>query len=169
MCRPALCNNGFHLAYVAPRKLGKIALISSPESFLQEHEIGPDALSLPEKQFLQLAAEYGGKVKSLLMNQKLIAGIGNIYSDEILFQARVHPECAAGELDKNTLQQLYQAMQSVLQTAIKAHVEPDEMPSSFLLPHRAKGERCPRCDTELERHQVSGRSSWLCPNCQKLQ
>ncbi len=159
--------NGFHLAYVAPRKLGKLAVIPSPDAYLREHEMGPDALSLTEKQFHHLASGYRGAIKSFLMNQKLIAGIGNIYSDEILFQAHIYPERAVSELDESSLKQLYQTMRSVLLSAIKAHAEPDEMPYTFLLPHRAKGERCPRCNSEVEKLQVSGRTSWFCPRCQK--
>lgn len=159
--------NGYHLAYVAPRKLGRIAVVASPEEFLSKQKLGPDALALTEKEFIEMASGYNGSIKSMLMKQQLIAGIGNIYSDEILFQAKLHPTRAVNQLNETSLKQLYRAIQSVLQTAIKAHAEPDEMPSSFLLPHRAKGERCPRCNSQVEKFQVSGRTSWFCPRCQE--
>ncbi len=84
-------DNGFRLAYIAPRKLGRIELTDSPENFVAGNDLGVDALDVTAKQFLTLAKTSRGGVKAWLMNQGTMAGIGNIYSDEILFQAGVHP------------------------------------------------------------------------------
>ncbi|MGD8742828.1 MAG: DNA-formamidopyrimidine glycosylase family protein [Granulosicoccaceae bacterium] len=160
--------NGFHLAYIAPRKLGMIALVESPGSLIRDRHLGPDALELSKKEFIELASRHRGMVKPWLMNQAIIAGTGNIYSDEILFQAGIHPRRALSELDNGSLKQLYKSMRTVLESAIKARAQPDQMPSTFLLHYRKKGGRCPDCDALLANLKAAGRTAWFCPRCQKI-
>ncbi|MGD8999916.1 MAG: DNA-formamidopyrimidine glycosylase family protein [Granulosicoccaceae bacterium] len=160
--------NGYHLAYIAPRKLGRIALVDSPHSLLRDRHLGPDALELGTKEFIELAAKRRGMVKPWLINQTIIAGIGNIYSDEILFQAGIHPRRAVSDLDSEALKRLYKAMRTVLKTAINARAKPDQMPSTFLLPCRKKGGSCPKCRTLLATVKAAGRTAWFCPRCQKI-
>ena len=157
---------GSVLAYVAPRKLGMVAMTPSVEKFIDEHELGPDALSVDKSQFLELAAGRRGSTKSWLMNQEVIAGIGNIYSDEILFQAGIHPSRPINQLDDDSLAELYRSMRDVLATAIEAGADPKELPDSFLLPARRGDGECPRCGGQLKRIRVSGRRAWFCPRCQ---
>lgn len=160
--------NGFHLAYVAPRKLGRIALVDSPQSFVTEHGLGPDALGLDAEAFQRLASGRRGGVKSWLMDQETMAGVGNVYSDEILFQAGIHPRRSVADLDDEALHRLHRALRSVLEAAIEAHAEPSRMPESFLLPHREQGGRCPKCNAQVEKVQAAGRTAWYCPKCQLL-
>ena len=96
-------SNGYHLAYNAPRKLVLVALIENMEAFVEKKELGPDAMSLDPAGFQKVLSGRRGMVKSTLMNQQIIAGIGNVYSDEILFQARLHPRVGVDELDAETL------------------------------------------------------------------
>jgi formamidopyrimidine-DNA glycosylase len=138
-------SNGYHLAYNAPRKLGLVALIEDMETFVQKKELGPDAMGLDLTSFQELLSGRRGMVKSTLMNQQIIAGIGNVYSDEILFQARIHPRIGVKELDQETLRQLFNTMREVLQTAIDCRAIPDQFPSSYLTRHRNEGESCPNC------------------------
>lgn len=159
--------NGYHLAYIALRKLGIIAITDSPETWTKEHNLGPDALELTEGQFIKQAKNHRSGIKSWLMNQGNIAGIGNIYSDEILFQAGIHPMCPVSKFDEAKLKQLYKTSCSVLLTAINAHTVPGQMPATFLLPHRKQGGRCPLCNTNLEKIKAAGRTAWYCPRCQK--
>jgi len=161
--------NGYQLAYVMPRKLGQIRLIDSVDSFLEEKELGPDALDLNFEKFRHLLSGRRGMIKSTLMNQSILAGIGNVYSDEILFQARIHPRTKANDLDEKQLQSIFDAMQNVLETAIDRDANPKEFPDSYLIPHRSEGERCPRCGDEIQRIEVSGRAGYYCPQCQKKQ
>ena len=160
--------NGYRLAYIAPRKLGRIALSDSPQAWIKRHNLGPDALELTEDQFIRAAAQRRGSVKSWIMNQQRIAGIGNIYSDEILFQARVHPQHLLNNLDRRVLKRIYESTQAVIKDAINARADPERMPAGFLLPHRKQGEYCPACDTPLESVKAAGRTAWYCPNCQRL-
>ncbi|HKL63450.1 MAG TPA: DNA-formamidopyrimidine glycosylase family protein [Woeseiaceae bacterium] len=161
-------DHGGSLAYVAPRKLGRVSVTGSSSGFIEEHELGPDALSLSKEPFRRLAEGRRGSVKSFLMNQEVMAGIGNVYSDEILFQAGLHPRHAVNDLDSAALGALWRAMRKVLRQAIAAGAEPREMPESFLLPRRHEDGRCPRCGTGLRHVTVSGRSAWFCPDCQPL-
>lgn len=160
--------DGSFLAYSAPRKLGLIALTDRPPAFAAERELGPDALSFSEKAFVKLASQRRGGVKSWLMDQHTISGLGNVYSDEILFRAGIHPRRAVSDIDEAGLKRLYRSMRDVLKTAINAQADPDRMPSSFLLPHRDKGGHCPKCHAALAEVRAAGRSAWYCPRCQKL-
>lgn len=161
-------DNGHSLAYISRRKLGWVSLVASPEEYIGERELGPDALSLTEKQFLELAQTGGGELKSWLMNQSRIAGIGNVYSDEILFQARLHPKRPLDKLDDKDMRALHKAMRRVLKEAIKAKADPERMPSDFLLPNRNKQGRCPGCGGNPRKITAAGRSAWYCPKCQVL-
>ncbi len=158
--------NGFNLAYVAPRKLGLIGLVDSPRSLVKERKLGPDALELGQQAFRELAVGRRGTVKSWIMDQHSIAGIGNIYSDEILFQAKLHPKRLVADLDEATVMRLYDAMRHVLESAVKAGADPGRMPAAFLLPRREAESRCPKCGSALKSMQVAGRSAWYCPRCQ---
>ncbi|MGC9325849.1 MAG: DNA-formamidopyrimidine glycosylase family protein, partial [Desulfomonilia bacterium] len=129
-------STGYHLACLSRRKLGSLKLTSSPEKFIQDHDLGIDALSLNLPDFRELLARKKGAIKSLLMNQNAIAGIGNIYSDEILFQAGVLPRRPIGGLSKKDMQDIHSAMKQVLSTAVKCTADPSRMPEHFLIPHR---------------------------------
>jgi len=160
-------DNGYHLAYVSQRLLGSVHLVDDPDRFLEKKELGPDALELRFQELAGILGRGRGSVKSTLMNQKLLAGIGNIYSDEILFQARLHPKAEVRGLDGDALRKLHGKLRHVLETAIEAGADPDEMPRSWLLPHREEGKSCPRCSGKIRKAQVSGRSAYFCPDCQK--
>ncbi|MGD8404272.1 MAG: DNA-formamidopyrimidine glycosylase family protein [Anaerolineales bacterium] len=158
--------NGYQLAYVMPRKLGEIRLIDSVDTFLDEKELGPDALDLDFDKFYDLLADRRGMIKSTLMNQEVLAGLGNVYSDEILFQARIYPRAQISDLNRKQLRAVNDAMQEVLKTVIEQGANPGDFPPSYLTPHRSEGESCPRCGGEIQKIEVSGRSGFYCPHCQ---
>jgi formamidopyrimidine-DNA glycosylase len=106
-------------------------------------------------------------VKTILLNQKVIAGIGNIYADEILFHTRIHPAAEIGRLGEKTVGRLFRTTRDILQKAIEAKADADLMPKSWLLRHRGKGGKCPRCGLELRSSKIGGRTAWFCPHCQK--
>lgn len=160
--------NGYSLAYDCQRKLGQLKLVERPEVFAEESGLGPDVLSdeFDFDTFQKLLEDSRAMIKSSLMNQELMAGIGNVYSDEILFKAGVHPKAKAKDLPEEVLRKIYSALQDVLQEAIDSEVDPERMPSHFLLTYREEGEKCPQCGEEIEKIKVSGRSSYVCPSCQ---
>jgi formamidopyrimidine-DNA glycosylase len=161
--------NGFHLAYDSTRKLGKVDLVNKVEEFVQERELGPDALdpAFDLLAFRKIISGTRGTVKSALMKQQLIAGIGNVYSDEILFRAGIHPQSRSNRLSEKTVERLFRTMKTTIQRAVEYRVDPDRFPNSYLLPHRKKGGRCPRCGQRLEQIRVSGRTAYYCSKDQK--
>jgi formamidopyrimidine-DNA glycosylase len=158
--------NGYHLAFDCQRMLGEVDLIEDPEEFIEDKRLGPDLLELDFPSFRKRFGGRKGTIKSALMNQQIIAGIGNIYSDEILFQARVHPGTGVDWLDEEVLKKLFEETQRVLRTAIEHQADPEKLPDSFLLPLRRKGEKCPRGNGMIERIKATGRTAYFCPACQ---
>jgi formamidopyrimidine-DNA glycosylase len=155
------------LAFLDPRKLGRIALTDSPRRFIEARHLGPDALALDRAALAKLAAGTRGAIKSWLMDQHAIAGIGNIYADEILVQARIHPRRSPNALERRALGRLFTSLGQVLRQAIAAGADPARMPKSFLLSRRKRGARCPRCGGAVERMAIGGRSTYYCPSCQR--
>jgi formamidopyrimidine-DNA glycosylase len=155
------------LAFDDQRKFGEVGLIKDIDEFLKKRGLGPDALDISLSQFGELLRTHRGAVKSILLNQKLIAGIGNIYADEILFRARIHPATQIPGLNKKAVAKLFHATRYILKRAITAKANVDRMPKSWLLPRRSKGGKCPRCGRELKSATIAGRTAWFCAHCQK--
>ncbi len=155
------------LAFNDQRKFGEVGLVNEVAKFLKKRALGPDAINIDLAEFKETLTRHRGAVKSILMNQRLIAGIGNIYADEILFRARIHPATQVTRLGDKALAKLFQAMRYVLEKAIKARADVDQIPKSWLLPHRHKGGKCPRCGRKLRSSKIGGRTAWFCPHCQR--
>jgi formamidopyrimidine-DNA glycosylase len=161
--------NGYHLAYDNQRKLGKLNLIDDIDRYVKEQGLGPDVMGF-DFDFDKFKKAFKGrkaKLKSFLMNQNVMAGIGNIYSDEILFQAGIHPETKANTLSEKQLIELFREMKDVMKKSIEMGPVPHKLPQNFIIPHRNKNDRCPVCGRELKRIKVGGRTSYYCPHCQK--
>ena len=157
---------GGHLAFINPRRLGAIGWVESPEAYLDEAGLGPDALDDDfDVEALRRALDgKRGTMKSALMDQGMVAGIGNVYADEILFQSRIHPRTEPRSLDADTVETVHRETRRVLEAGIDARLE--DFPDWFLLPHRHEDGTCPKCGTELEKIEVSGRTTWFCPEDQ---
>lgn len=155
------------LTFDDQRKFGEIELIRNVDEFLQERRLGPDALQVSLSQFKAIVGKHRGAVKAVLLNQQLIAGIGNLYADEILFHARTHPATEAVRLSDKNLGRLFRATRHVLEKAIALKTDFNRLPKSWLLPHRGKHGRCPRCGRELKLSSTGGRTTWFCSRCQK--
>jgi formamidopyrimidine-DNA glycosylase len=159
--------NDHRLAFDDQRMFGEIGLVKDADQFLKKRGLGPDALDVDLAQFKNVLAKHRGAVKSILLNQKLIAGIGNIYADEILFRARIDPAPQTSALKEKAVAKLFRATRYILEKAIEAKADVDRMPKSWLLPHRGKGGKCPRCGRELKSATIGGRTAWFCARCQK--
>ncbi|MFO7958876.1 MAG: DNA-formamidopyrimidine glycosylase family protein [Candidatus Brocadiia bacterium] len=159
-------SGGYRLAYLCQRKLGRISLPESPEAFVQEQGLGPDALSVDFDDFRRIMDGRRGRLKSALMNQHIIAGLGNVYADEALFQARLHPLRTVDSLSERRLEALHHAMRDVLRTSIARGSDARDLPAGYLLHRRGEGEDCPRCGGTIERVKVNQRSTYFCPRCQ---
>jgi formamidopyrimidine-DNA glycosylase len=158
--------NRYHLAFDCQRMFGKVDLIEDLEEFVREKKLGPDPLELNSSSFRERFEGRKGSVKSALMNQQVVAGVGNIYSDEILFQAHLYPGTRIERLDDAALEKLFQETRRVLKTAIERGANPQMIPDHFLLSHRREGEKCPRGNGEIRKIKAAGRTAYYCPACQ---
>lgn len=161
--------NGHRLLFRDSRRLGAVIPVDDPESFIAQKKLGPDALAIEKADFDQMLSKSRGALKPLFMDQSAIAGIGNLYTDEILFQSHLHPGIRADKLEAEERTRLYENMKSVLRTAIEKNADPKQFPESYLIPRRRTKLSCPRCGTKIERLPFEGRSAYFCPQCQKNQ
>ncbi|MEN6465695.1 MAG: DNA-formamidopyrimidine glycosylase family protein [Syntrophaceae bacterium] len=160
--------DGNYLAYTSRRMLGGVRAIKGPEDFVGQRQLGPDALGpdFSRDYFLKAIAGRKTSIKAALMDQQIVAGIGNVYSDEILYQAGILPDTGAGLLDEEQLTKLYGKILDVLKTAVKYDADARRFPPRSLLRHRHRNGNCP-CGGKVASTRVAGRTSFFCPACQK--
>lgn len=161
--------DGDHLSFLDLRMFGAIQLLDDAQKYVAQQHLGPDAMSVNLKTFRDRIAAKRGSVKAALMDQEAIAGIGNVYSDEILFQSRIHPSADVQKLSEEDIRKLHSNTVKVLKTAAEREADPEKLPRTYLIPHREKGGLCPRCKTELATVKAVGRTAWYCPRCQPKQ
>ena len=159
--------NNFNLAYKSSRMFGKLDIVDSIDEFIKLKHLGPDALKMSFEEFTGTLKRRTAILKNALLNQSFIAGIGNIYSDEILYRTRLHPKKKLNDLNEKQVNEIFTNIKEVLNFGIKKKGDLSTYPNDFLIPHRKKEERCPICDTDIERFEISRRHGWFCPNCQK--
>jgi formamidopyrimidine-DNA glycosylase len=159
--------NGNILTFDDARKFGKIGLTNDIEGFIAQKKLGPDALQINLKSFQKMFINRSGMIKPLIMNQNFIAGIGNLYADEILYQTCIHPKTPANLLTNSELNMLYKNMKNILNKAVFYMDSPSNFPDSYLLSHRNPRGKCPD-NSGLEIIKVGGRTTYLCPNRQHI-
>ena len=153
------------LRYADLRKLRGVWFAADEDVAQVTGPQGPDALTVDLGCFTDALRRRSGRLKTTLMNQAVIAGLGNLLTDEICWQARLNPARPADGLDGDELRRLYSAMKRVLRTAVRHGCVP-------ALPRWLTGVRddpdphCPRCGTRLSRRRIGGRTSLWCPHCQ---
>jgi len=129
-------------------------------------QLGPDALVVRRRAFLDRLSRRRGGVKAALMDQSFVAGVGNIVADEVLWQARLHPRRRIETLTDEERTTLYRTMHAVLKEAVDRY---DRVPPKRTWLSHVRGQRgavCPRCGTPLSRESVAGRTTYFCPSCQ---
>jgi formamidopyrimidine-DNA glycosylase len=155
------------LRYRNMRKLGGLWMAhDDDEARRAMGDLGPDALDVDLRRFRSLLAGRGGSIKALLMNQRILAGVGNLIADEALWQARIHPARRIAELSGEEIRRLHGKLRHVLRTAVERF---DYVPAlrGWLTHVRGRPEAaCPRCRTRLRRSVVGGRTTYSCPRCQ---
>jgi formamidopyrimidine-DNA glycosylase len=175
-------DNGQMLALSDLRRFAKV-LCAPPEVIFNLPDLknlGPEPL-LPNftfKKFRELFKNKRGRLKSILMDQVFISGIGNIYADEILWVAKIHPLARAEKLKDKELKAIYRAMKFVLKKALRLRGSSvDDYRDAFgrrgrydlvRYVYRREDEPCPRCGTKIKRLKIGGRSAHFCPNCQRI-
>jgi len=173
--------SGRELRFVDPRRFGRLSVITGKgqngKLSLTDAFAGVEPLEIEFSRFAALFRKRDTPIKSALLNQGLLRGVGNIYADESLFRARIRPRRRAGSLTQAELQRLHAALQRVLREAIAAggssvsdYVDASGEEGFFQLQHRVygrEGEPCLVCKTPVKRVVIAGRSSHYCPRCQK--
>jgi formamidopyrimidine-DNA glycosylase len=164
------------LRFRDPRRFGRLRSCTREEKEAIFRKLGPDAQKMTEAEFLAAARGRTGAIKSWLMNQGLLAGLGNIYADEALFVARIHPLAQPGRVSADKLKALFKAMRRVLDHAVNLqgttfsdYIDIEGRPGNFasrLRVYQRDGEPCRRCKTVIRRIVIAGRSSHFCPQCQ---
>jgi len=159
-----------------PRRFGRMRSCPLEEKEEIFRRLGPDAQQVTEAEFLAAAHGRKGAIKSWLMNQQLLAGLGNIYADEALFLARIHPLAQPGRVSAAKLRALFKAVRRVLNHAVnlqgttfRDYIDIEGRPGNFssrLRVYQRDGESCRRCKTTIRRIVIGGRSSHFCPRCQ---
>ena len=165
--------SGRELRFVDPRRFGRLR-VTRGEQF---EAGGAEPLDVSLENFITLFRGRKTPIKSALLNQKLLRGVGNIYADESLFRAGIRPRRRAASLTRDELTHLYKSVQQVLREAIEAggssisdYVDSNGDAGSFQFQHRVygrEGEPCLVCRKPVKRLVIAGRSSHYCPKCQK--
>jgi formamidopyrimidine-DNA glycosylase len=163
--------SGRELRFVDPRRFGRLSVAHGFEA------AGSEPLEVKPDRFVDLFRGRKTPIKSALLNQKLLSGVGNIYADESLFRAGIRPRRRAATLTRKELSCLYATVQEVLKEAIAMggssvsdYVDADGEEGFFQLQHRVygrEGEPCLACKTPIKRVVIVGRSSHYCPSCQR--
>jgi formamidopyrimidine-DNA glycosylase len=162
-------DNDAHLAFEDMRLFGVADVVSSPEAFVADRGLGPDPLD-PAFTFARFAALLDGRrgaVKSLLMTQEAIAGLGNLWVDETLYLASIHPRRAIDRLKKDEARAIYTSMRRLLNDVIARRGRGAGMPPKSLYENREVGMRCPRCGGTIDRTVVFGRTTYFCRKHQR--
>ena len=171
-----LFSGGMKLVFSDMRRLGVIYLVEDAESVVGRLGVEPLSDSFTIELLLKLIRKHHIPVKLALLDQSIIAGIGNMYADEALFAANIHPLLFTDELSMQQVQSLYYSIGNVLSSAIRSkgasidtYIRPDGeigiAQIQFKVAHR-KGEQCSVCGTPVQRIMLRGRGSYFCPRCQ---
>jgi formamidopyrimidine-DNA glycosylase len=153
------------LRYRNMRKLGGLWLAHGPEEVrLILSGLGPDALALDRRAFDDLLARRRGGVKAALIDQSLLAGVGNLLADEALWRARIHPARRIQDLSEEERRKLFAGLRRTLRAGLEEF--DDGMRTPWMRVRGTPGARCPRCHTPLRRTVVGGRTTYFCPRCQ---
>ncbi|SLN09561.1 Formamidopyrimidine-DNA glycosylase [Roseivivax jejudonensis] len=155
------------LAFRNPRKFGTMAVIDDPDAYIAEKRLGPDALDIGANAFADVMGRTRGAVKSALMAQTKLAGIGNLWSDEALYRAGIAPETRADALGPDRTARLHEAVHDVLGHLVSADADYSQIPDDWLFPHRTSGAACPACGGRIEKSKVGGRTAYACADHQE--
>ena len=170
-------DDGRELRYTDIRRFGRIRILLDGEREALIGRLGLDPLEMSEKDFRQTITSRGAQIKALLMDQRVLRGMGNIYTDESLWRGEIHPMLLGTKLSEREVKALYKAIHGVLTEAIRSrgssvsdYVDSDGQRGEFQLRHRVyqrEGKKCFRCGGMIRRAIVAGRSSFFCPRCQR--
>lgn len=155
---------GTRLHFRDPRKFGHIELIDDVDTFIEAKRLGPDALRIGDNAFAARVGATRGAVKSALLSQKKLAGVGNLWADEALYQTGIDPGTRACELSSESVARLHRTVQAILRAVVETDATYSKLPDAWLIHRRKTGASCARCDGgRIAVKKVGGRSSYHCP------
>jgi len=171
-----LLDDGRELRYTDARRFGRIAYLTEAPLAEELTGFGADPLEVSEEEFVSRIRGRRARIKALLLDQGVLRGVGNIYADESLWRAKIHPARLGAKLTRNQTATLLHALQEILHKAIAMRgssisdfLDAEGKPGEYQRRHRAydrEGKCCYRCKTVIRRGIVAGRSSYFCPKCQ---
>lgn len=172
-----LLDDGRELRYTDARRFGRIAYLTEVPLEKELSRFGADPLEIGKEEFLERIRGRHARIKALLLDQSVLRGVGNIYADESLWRAKIHPAHSGAKLTPEQVGTLWRALQEILRRAIVLRgssisdfLDAEGQPGEYQRRHRAygrEGKNCHRCKTAVRRGIVAGRSSYFCPNCQR--
>ena len=160
--------NGQRLGFDCPRKFAKIRYLEDREAYLRDIKLGDDALTISEKDFLAKAAGKKATIKGFLLNQNHLAGVGNLYADEVLYQLRIHPASRVDKLSEKQLKQIRNKIREILQTAIDRTAYYKDYPENWFWQWRKEGHVAPDGKSPVRWEKIGGRTTYFFDGYQKL-
>jgi len=171
-----LLDDGRELRYTDARRFGRIAYLTKALLVEELARFGADPLEVRKEDFADRICGRRARIKALLLDQSVLRGVGNIYADESLWRAKVHPARLGEKLSRKEAEKLRRMLQDILRKAIVLRgssisdfLDAEGEPGEYQRHHRAygrEGKNCYRCKTPIRRAIVAGRSSYFCPRCQ---
>ncbi|PYU04036.1 MAG: bifunctional DNA-formamidopyrimidine glycosylase/DNA-(apurinic or apyrimidinic site) lyase [Acidobacteria bacterium] len=165
------------LRYTDARRFGRMAYLAGETLAAELLRFGADPLEVTAEEFAKRIESSRARIKALLLDQTVLRGVGNIYADESLWSAGIHPAKSGAKLKRKELARLRQALQKILRKAIQMRgssisdfVDAEGQPGDYQQHHRAygrEGKKCFRCGRAIKRIIIAGRSSYFCPACQR--
>jgi len=153
-----LFEGGSKLGFDCLRKFARIEFLPDLDKYIDDIGLGPDALEITEAEFLERMAGRSTTIKGFLLNQKLLAGVGNLYADEICYQTRIHPGSRVSAISKKKRKEIYQAMQSILTFAIERAAHYKDYPDDWFWEWRVKGGETEKGEIKVEK--IAGRTTY---------
>lgn len=160
-----LFTNGFKLGFDCPRKFARIEYIPDLQHYISTTGLGPDALLISQEDFLEKAKGRSITIKGFLLNQKLIAGVGNLYADEICYQCKVHPGSKTDAIPRKKKIEIYKNMQSVLSFAIDRAAHYKDYPDDWFWNWRKLDGKSDKGEIGIEK--IAGRTTYYVKKWQK--
>jgi formamidopyrimidine-DNA glycosylase len=161
-------SSGLFMGFNDPRKFGRIVYIEDLPAYLDEIGLGPDALAITEQEFLQRMEGKTTNIKAFLLDQRNLAGVGNLYADEICYQCRVHPASRVSAISTRKQKELHRRMHDILQWACDNDAYYGVYPDNWFWKWREDGKRNPNGRGTVRTAKVAGRSTYFVPGWQKL-
>lgn len=161
-------DNGSRLGFDCPRKFARILYIEDLAAYIASVRLGEDALVISEKAFLAQMNKKKGSIKGFLLDQHNLAGVGNLYADEICMQTRIHPASRVDHLSTKHRKAIFKAMQEILKAAIKRGPYYKEYPEDWFWEWRVEGQVGPKGKGVVASAKIAGRTTYFVQGWQKL-